>query len=867
MKPWLRRWVLAMMCVAVTPVVSLQAQQAPASFLGFPVGADFKLARWETITEYFRQVADASDRVLVEELGKSTDGNPLIMATIASDDVIRDIDRYKDIQRQLADPRLIPNGRQAELIRDSKTVVLITCNIHATEVGSAQMAMELLYELARGDSPEIREILDNVIILLAPSINPDGVNLVIDWYERTLGTPYEGSAPPFLYHPYADHDNNRDWFMLNLDETRLMTKVLYKEWFPAIVWDVHQQGMDRGRFVVPPYYEPLTPNMHPLINEMQKIIGGHMSTDLNAAGRKGINSYAQYDNWWNGGNRSTPNRHNIIGFLTEAASVRIASPVFLEFDELRGSRNFPDHSKAVTFADPWPGGWWRLRDIVDYELIAARSLLTLAARYRETFNRNYVQMGRDAIAEGGSDSPRAWIIPADQWDQPTAVKMLEIMQAGGVEVHRANAPVTADGVTYPAGSHIIKMVQPYRLFIRDLLDRQDYPDRRLFKNGPPDPPYDAAGWTLSLQMGVDAVPVVNAFDSDVNLLDSLVADGRVRDGSAGRGYAVLNRANNDRQLMNRYLSEPDRRVIVTQDAWSAGNTEMQPGAMIFQGLSGDAQDQFLQQARDLGCDLIPLSREPDVAKVALGQPRLGLYQPWDAVIDEGWTRLVLDQFEFSHTPVLDEEMRAGRLIDRYDVLMLASQSANSIRKGISETKIFTEYAGGLGDDGVANVREFVQNGGTLVTFGAASGFAIDELELPVKNVLAGLKQEEFFCPGSILGLDVDTVHPLGYGMPKLASAYFRSGMAFELTTDSAPANDFDEPEVGPAAEVIARYANRDVLQSGYLIGPEHIEGKAAVVVVHVGEGQVVLIGFRPQHRAQSHGTYKMIFNAIMYSLM
>jgi len=843
----------------------LYAQQTPETFLGFQVGADFRLARWERIVEYFEHVADASDRVLLEEIGRTGRDNPLIMATIAAPATLRDRDRYRGMQRQLADPRLVPEGRETALLADAKTVIMIMCNIHATEIASSQMAMELLYELATATDPATREILDDVIVLLIPSVNPDGVGIVIDWYERTLGTPFEGSGPPWLYHPTAGHDNNRDWFMLNLPETRHITKVLYKEWFPVVALDVHQQGRDRGRLFVPPYYEPLNPNIHPLINEMQKVIGGHMAAELNAAGKKGVNSYAQYDNWWHGGNRTTPYRHNIVGLLTEAASVRIASPVFLTFNDLKGGRNFPDHNKAVTFPDPWPGGWWRLRDIVEYELIAIRSLLTLGARYRDQFNANYLKMGRDAIAAGSADSPYAWLVPRDQWDQPTAGTMLDILHQGGLDIQQAQAAFTADNVDYPAGTWIIPAAQPYRNHAKDLLEPQDYPDRRITPGGKPDPPYDTAGWTLSFQMGVQTVSVAGAFDVERETVTAFTPQGRVRDGSAGYGYAVANRANNDRILINRYLQADGREVEMVQEPLRVGNVDFDHGAVIFPRLSGDAARQFQEDALALGVDCIPVNREPDVARVGIRQPRLALYGPWQSNMDEGWTRLVLEQFEFPYTTLRNAEIRAGRLRERYDVIIVAAQSAAGIKNG--NDRNFPEYIGGVGEEGTVNLRAFVESGGTVIFFGQACSFGIEEFQLPVTNVLEDLNQEEFFCPGSVLAIDVDPVHAVAWGMPRRASAYFRDGLAFDLENETTPTDDLDSPIEGPAAEIIATYASRDVLRSGYLIGPEHLQNRAAAVVAYLGEGRVVLFGFRPQHRAQPHGTYKMIFNAIYYGVM
>jgi len=408
--------------------------QPPEAFVGFKMGADYQLARWGKIVDYFRHVDDRSDRVTVRELGKTTEGRPFIIAEISSPQTAADFTKYRYIQRKIADPRLIQGAEEERrLLTEGKTVLFINCNIHSSEIASSQMALELLYDLAAGDSQDIREILASTIILLVPSANPDGLEMVIDWYERSIGKPWEGSGMPWAYHKYGGHDNNRDWFMLNLQETRLSTKVLYGEWFPHIVYDIHQMGSGGVRYFVPPFFNPKATNMDPLTEHLILLTGGHMAAELTRAGKRGVVHSALYDNWWQGGFRSTVYRHNMVGLLTEAAGVRIASPIFQVKSELRGGiRGLDDYAMTVNFPDPWPGGWWRLRDIVEYEKISCMSIFTLAARYRELFLSNTIKLAREAVERGGSVPPFAWLVPPDQRDTGSAIRMLEILQATGI---------------------------------------------------------------------------------------------------------------------------------------------------------------------------------------------------------------------------------------------------------------------------------------------------------------------------------------------------------------------------------------------------------------------------------------------------
>ncbi|MCZ6680097.1 MAG: M14 family metallopeptidase, partial [Candidatus Poribacteria bacterium] len=504
-------------------VVPAQAQIiSPEEAIGFPVGTDYKLARWEAITQYLRSLATNADRVMLEERGKTTEGLDFVLVTISSPENLANLDRYKAIQRKLADPRGQDETELDRLCHEGKAVVLINCNLHSTEVASSQMAMELAYQLATKDTPQVREILENVIILLIPSTNPDGLNMVVDWYDRTVGTPYEASPMPWLYHKYTGHDNNRDWFMLTQVESQIVTEILYKAWFPEVVYDVHQMGNAGARFIIPPYFDPVNPNIPPLLQRELSLIGAQMALELTAQGYTGVLSNAVYDTWWNGGFRTVPYRHNMVGILTEAASVNIASPIFQPRLSLKGHRRgLGGYAQQTNFPEPWPGGWWRLRDIIEYEEVAVYSILSRVAKQKVMFLSNFYKLGLHAVEKGKGEPPRAFLVPTKQRDLNTALKMLEILQRGGVEIHRADASFIADGVEYPEGTYVVSMAQPFRAHAKDFLEVQRYPQRRAAPGAPPERPYDITGWTVPLQMGVKVVRVVNTFDADLTLLEEI----------------------------------------------------------------------------------------------------------------------------------------------------------------------------------------------------------------------------------------------------------------------------------------------------------------------------------------------------------
>ncbi len=771
---------------------------SPQAVLGFTPGDDKTIADWKQITHYFTQLDEASDRVRVETIGQSTMGRPLVVAYISAPENIRNLARYQDIQRRLADPRLVRDEAERErLISAGRAVVAISCSIHSTEIVASQMSMQLAYDLAAAQDAETRAILQNVILLLIPSPNPDGIDIVADWYRKTLGTPYEGTEPPELYHHYAGHDDNRDWFMLNLVETQHVTRLLWQKWYPQIVYDVHQQGATGSRFFVPPFFDPPNPNIAPLLLREVGLIGHKIAADEQAAGMQGVITNALYDTWWHGGFRTAPYYHNSVGILTEAASAKLMTPVpvtkeQLERSSTRGMDSALPKYPTTNFPEPWLGGKWRPRDIMKLELIATNAVLSMAANYRERYLRNFYGLGRTALnSEAGS---LAYLLEAGQGKDESMAKLVGALVAQGVEVARMdkelhvrdfnlNAPAgrLPDAREAPAGSYLVFLSQPYAANVRALFERQTYPTR-LTTSGEAERPYDVAGWTLPMQMGLTAKWI------------------RIDEPAAAR-----------------------RLTLIRDEA---------------------------EVRRDLG---LPLRQGKDspIANPLKRAVRLALYKSWTGSMDEGWTRYVFDTFHVPYQSLLDKDVRAGDLRAKYDVIVLPSMRLRELVEGNAKERYPEEFTGGITDAGVDNLRRFVEAGGTLVCFDAAAELAIKRFKLPLRNVLEGVKSSEFYCPGSILRLTLDTAHPLARGFGRDVDAYFINSSAFETTGDG-----------GERVRVVARYADKEVLRSGWLLGEKYVAGKIALAEVALGQGRVVLFGFRPQHRGQTWGTFPFIWNAI-----
>ena len=838
-----------------TPGASQDDVTSPEEFFGFQLGSDRNLARWDQIVEYFELLENESDEIDVIDLGPSTEGNPFLLVIITSAANMADLESIRQINHQITDPRGIPVERIKELVGEGKVVISQSMSLHATEVGGTQMAPELAYDLISRDDEETQRILDNVIHLMFPSFNPDGQIMVTDWYNKWLGTEYEAAGLPWLYHKYAGHDNNRDGDFLNLAESVHIAKVIYRDWKPQAYVDHHHMGSYGARFYVPPYSEPMRPYADPLVWREMSWYGAHIAYKLEEAGKTGILNAAQYPGWGHFGWHWITPFHNMAGMLTESASARLATPLFIQPDQLRGgARQWPEYEAQTTIPNLWPGGWWRLRDIVEQKKISAWAILDIAARNKETVLWNAYLKGKRQSERGAEGTPKTYIVPAIQHDHLTAVKMINTLLQSDVEILEAQSDLTANGVIYGAGSFVIPLAQPKMGLVRNLLGQTFYADNEWTRgrDGRPLRPYDSATHTMNEFMGVRVDPVDEEVGGDlVKLTMAVPTPGSVA--SSVSTFVLDGRMNASFRAVNLLLDEgvDVRRVDQATDG-------LHPGDFIIEGGSSAVLDRV---AAETGVDFKALARQPSSGVHDLERMRVGMYHRYrGGNMDEGWTRLLLEQFDFPYTSLMDAEIKAGGLRANYDVIILPSDSTGAItgtgemsRYGGPPPSYPPEYISGIGDEGVEALKGFVDEGGTLVTLGAATDFAIDEFSLSVRNAMDGLDSLDFFCPGSTLRASFENDNPLAYGMPNDGLVLFWSNPAFEIL----PSDNSED------YERIVVYADRDLLRSGWLIGEEHLANKAGMVSAKHGEGSVVLIGFRTQNRAQTHGTFKLLFNALM----
>ncbi len=836
----MRRTIVSLFCAAWV----WAGVPAPKDVIGFSPGDDYKLAGYTEIVNYFRALERASDRLRLIEFGKSSHGKPMYVAFISAPENLKNLERYRHISRRLA----LGAAEAAEarrLAQEGKAIVWIDSGLHASEVAPAQHAPELAWRLLTQEDEETQRIRQNVILLQVPVINPDGLDWVVEWYRRNLGTPHELARLPWLYHKYAGHDNNRDWFMLNLEETRHVTRLLFQEWFPQIVYNQHQVAPFPARIFIPPYGEPLNPHVPAGVLEGINLIGAAMGERFAREDKPGAISYVGFDAWWSGGLRTVPAFHNMHGILTETAGYLYATPRTYRSSEFpeRFANGMPTREPSIFYPRPWMGGKWGVRDAIDYMLTADFAILDLISARSAHFLWKAYETARAQIEAGRKGKPYAYVVAPEQWDRSSALEMLRRLALGGVEVRRARAGFQAGGKSYAPGAYVLLAGQPFRAYLMDLLEPQKYPEIRVGTTGPTKRPYDIAGWTLSMQMGVAVERLEEPFEADLELVAEV----------APQAPSLDHRENVS------FLATAELLGRGTKVRWAAD------GAVLVEGQS--PADAFAKAAYELR------------------RPRAALYEPWTANMDTGWTQWVLDHYQVPYALIHNDDFQKPDLRSRYDTIILAAQSATSILNGLrqgerasgregggaepAKSQPRPEHAGGIALQGVHHLEQFVRQGGTLIALDNAAELPIQFFPLSVRNVLrsagggppgAALAPEttapSFYCPGSLLRITVDTTHPLAFGMPKEAMAFSNGGHAWDISL-------LEEYNRGDQQiRSVARYATKDLLASGWVSGERAVLGRHILLEARHGQGRVVLFGFAPQFRGQPFGTFKFLLNAV-----
>jgi len=819
--------------------------QSPEQFLGRAVGQDRDLFGWDEILSYLDHLDQNSDRIELIELGESTQGRRFVMAVVADEQGLRDKDQIRAQVRELYRVDETDEARARELAASGRAILAFSLGVHSTEVGASQVSMEILHRMVTAEDPVTVRAREKLITLLVPCMNPDGLDMVQQWYMQTVGTDAEGTRPLDLYHPYAGHDNNRDGFFNNLVETQMWSRVLYHDWLPQMVIDEHQMGQSGPRLFLPPFDDPVSPTVHPLVYTQISAAGQQAVSDLTALGWTGIATSTIFTAEWPGSVRSTGFWHNMLGVLSEVASARLATPLYFPEGSLQArGRGMDEYARSANFLAPWPGGWWRLRDIMDLERDLTWSFLRWAAEHSEDLLLNFYRMNRDAVATGRGEAPYAFVVPADQLDSGSPARMAEILRAGGVTVQVAANDLQFGDHRAGPGSLVVRCDQPFRPFIVEMLGRTDYP--RLEQNGETVRPYDVTAWRLSELLGVRVLEV-----------DDAVA------------LQQFELSTPDLEAVSGQRVRTDRARIPATDLAShaMANAALAEGYRVRRISNGDfVIDATANEISQLATHHSAQARDIDVVGPAaeIAAPRIAIFSPWGGSMDEGWTRLVLERhgFEFEQIrpgqPDLESKADGRELAERFDVLLLPSIRAGILKDGrsgtgngkarLGEATWPEEYRSGLGGQAGEALRAFAEAGGRIIAVSASTPWLIDAMGLPA--IADGGPDGDSYAPGTLLRVTLDAQSRLSMGMGEEASAYFANGYSYRPRAWPLP------------TQVAASYAQSDLLVAGFLDGAEALVGRPAILQIPVGEGEVVLFGFHPQRRAQTEGTFKLLLNAI-----
>jgi hypothetical protein len=836
----------------------------PEEFLGYRVGADYKLTTYEKAMAYFELLGSESDRMMVREMGPTSMGRTQKYAIISSSRNMTRLERYREICERLSLARGVTPEEAELLAEEGRAVAWIDAGLHSTECAPSEHAIQLVYDLVTGEDQRTRRIRDNVITLVAFA-NPDGMTMVADWYMEHVGTEYEGSGMPWLYHKYVGHDNNRDSFNSSQLETQNVNRIQNHVWFPNVAYNHHQRAPFPTRIWIPPYGEPTNPNKPGEVIRWENLIGAAMGQAFEAEGKPGAISRISFDAWYPGFFTQIVVTHNIPSILTETALYDLATPHEYSREDVRGA--YADLTKSAFYSSPWEGGWWRIGDAVEYCLTASKAVLDATARYRHDMLLSKYRLASVNIDRYLNEAPYGWLISIDQSDATAAARMLDKLMLLGVEVYRAGEPFTSGGQTWPPGTIVVPASQPFAAFLRTMMAQQDYPDLREYTHlwqgivsrvdvdSGPLRPYDVAGWTLPVQMGVRYEELESSPTFRMQRLDGAPYPmGRV---VRGAGDYILSPSDNGSFIAINRLFEAGGTVRRATGEFETAGRTWPAGTFLVSGVDAGDVSEIAESVH------VPVYQAPtEVETVDVEPIRVGHYMPWSGSMDEGWMRWILEQYDFPYESLHNADIRSGNLSEKYSVITLASIGGRSIiegRRSSERSPVPPEYEGGIEEDGLGALKEFVREGGTLVCNGSSADFAIESFGLPIRNVMRDLQSDGFYAAGSILRMEYDTGHPLAFGMESDGIAFFSS--RDRVFDDAGPDADVD-PLAGEPV-VVGRFPSRPLLVSGYIEQEELIQGGPAVVEVPYGEGKLVLFGFSFHNRAQSHANFKLFFNALM----
>lgn len=850
----------------IASVISLaQHIPSPKEIIGFEPGTDCHLLTYEQSLKYYQALAEASKMVKLEFIGDSSMGRPMMAVIISSEENMANLERYREISLNLAHVKGLTDDQAKALAREGKAIVYIDAGMHAAEVAPVQTLPNLAFELVTSKEPYIQSIRKNVIAILL-NANPDGQTMIADWYHKNVGTSYELSPMPLLYDKYTGHDNNHDAYMLTQKETLNKHTFQIKRWHPHIIYVNHQTAPFPARIYVYPADDPINPNVNPLIISWRNFLSSHMGLHLDYHNMPGTialsplyapqGTWNGWDTWYIGYSDTLGDFFNCVTQMTETAGAGYATPKYYNV------REFPawarDLRPGTLYPNPWKGGWWHLKDAADYIKMASLSLCEVADKFKDKLLYSVYLGGKSTIERFSKEPPYAYVIPQDQRDPLMVSYMLSRFEPYDIEICQAVEDFSVNGQKCRKGSYVIPMNQAYGLYVKAVMEVQHYPELYQWSGGPPTEPDEIVAWTFPYIFGVKVIASEHPLEVKLERVSQVQPPpGRVG-GKGNAGYILGHESNTSLIAVNR-LMKAGAKVSWAKNSFTIEGRRYPIGTIIIDS-QRISSDKIGSMAKELSLEFIAVESMPRVSALQLKPIHIGLYKPWVANMDEGYTRWLFEQYEFPFENIYDADVRAGNLNERFNVIVLPSnpsgrRGGETILHGHAPGTVPPQYAGGITEQGAENLSQFVEKGGTLVCIGSSSLFAIEQFRLPVKDSLIGLETKDFYCPGSLVKIVNDLNHPIAFGMEESCAGFFWNNSGYEIDPISEGVNQ---------PRVITKYADKGLFMSGRLIGEKHMAGKAGIVEVPYGEGKIILHGFRVKFRASVPVTFKLFFNSLYY---
>lgn len=854
----------------------------PKEIIGFEPGTDYHLLTYDQSIKYYRALADATDMAQLESVGTTSMGKPMVVLIISSSENMANLERYRQISLQLAHAKDITHEQAKALAREGKAIVYIDAGMHANEIAAVQALPHFAYELLTSDDTYIKNIRENAIVILL-NVNPDGQQMIADWYQQNLGTKYELSPMPWIYNKYTGHDNNHDSMMLT-NEVLNKTVLKIKRWHVMIQLCHHQTAPFPARLYVYPGEDPINPNSNPLVIRWRNFIASNMALHMDYHGMPGTISlsplYAPqgtwngWDTWFFGYTDTVGDYFNSHTVFTETAGSGYATPKYYSV------RNFPawakDLRKSTLYPSPWEGGWWRLMDAVNVVKIASFAVCEIAAELKEKLLYSVYLEGKNTLDRFTKEPPFAYVIPTEQRDPIATAYMLSRFEPFDIDIYRATEDFAFNGQKYKKGSYIIPMNQPYALYVKAVMEVQHYPELYQWPGGPPTEPDEVVGWTFPYLFSSKVVTADQPLTVKMEKVEKIVPPpGEI----SGKGTAryILGHETNASLIAVSRLMKAGAQVSWAKREFSVKGNSYPVGTIIINPLKV-TYNKIRELAKELSLKFVAVNNLPRIPSLKLKPIYIGLYRSWVPNMDEGFTRWLLDNYEFPYENVYDADIKAGNLRERFNVILFPSrpnarpmtsyaelgvhegvvQESMTILKGHAPGTVPPEYVGGITELGADNLRRFVDEGGTLVCLGTSCLFAIEQFHLPVKDAVLGMETKDFYCSGSLVRIESDVNHPVAHGMEESCAGFFWNNSVFDI---------MPVPEGVKPPTIITRYAKDGLFMSGWLIGEKHMRGKAAIVEVPYGKGKIILHGFRVKFRGWPHSTFKLFFNSLYYGPM